>query len=80
MYLDPEPMTLEHRRRIDRWMVANGCRDHIALDPIIVRGKVAEYTAAGRRDGSGMRDHMGNPVHHYRRKRLRIRIPLSRIA
>lgn len=76
MYLNPETMTQAHRSRIDRWLKANGAGKHIALEPVIVRGKVAEFyevrsfAIRSYREGSW-------PI--LTRRRLRIRIPLNKI-
>lgn len=94
MYLNPEHMTGEQQRRIVAWLEANGCRDVIALEPIIVRGKIAEYQSAGRRlkvferrwDGKpgGLNMERVGPLEWDRKvvtrtRRLRLRIPLARI-
>ena len=76
MYLNPDRMTNVERLRIDRWMQANGCRDYILQEPIVVRGKVAEYVSAGRR---GRRPTVRGDELVTMRRRLRIRIPLSAI-
>lgn len=47
MYLHPERVDED---RVVAWLEANGCRDHIALEPITVRGNVVEYTALCRKD------------------------------
>lgn len=82
MYLDPERMDAEFRLRIVRWLEANGCRHHIAMEPLVVRGKVVEYVALCRKD---QRSILRAPIRDYAfvplgRKRLRLRIPLSEVA
>ena len=80
MYLNPNRLSIEFQQRIVRWLEANGCRYHIAMEPIIVRGKVAEYVALCRKDRvHQMRVRDGECV-PLGRKRLRIRIPLSRVS
>lgn len=88
MYLNPENMPRDHQGRIARWLEANGCRDIIALEPIIVRGKVAEYQAICRKHKTG-REWGGKPggirpTPDLMRlttttRRLRIRIPLAKV-
>lgn len=88
MYLNPENMPSDHQSRIARWLEANGCRDSIALEPIIVRGKIAEYQAICRKRKMG-REWDGKPggIHltpdceslTTTTRRLRIRIPLHKI-
>jgi len=78
MYLRPGRMGDE--ARIVRWLEANGCRHWIALEPIIIRGKVVEYTAISRKDDRSLdRQLRGCEVTNLGRKRLRLRIPLARI-
>ncbi len=38
--------------RIAAWMEANGCRDWVAVEPIVVKGRTIYYTSLGRRDGA----------------------------
>lgn len=76
MYLNPEHMSAEFEQRLVRWMEANGCRDYIALEPITIRGRVAEYASLGRKGRLVICS--GEPVTRVRR--LRLRIPLSKVA
>ncbi len=81
MYLNPDRMTSQARQRVDRWLQVNGCRHHVALDPIVVRGNVAEYVAISRRDDRSIeRQIVGGGLVELGRKRLRIRVPLSRVS
>ena len=50
MYLNPEKLNREQRIAVDRWLVANGCRHHVALEPVIIAGNWVHYRAACRRD------------------------------
>ena len=91
MYLNHGRMTIDDRLRIHRWLKSNGCRDYVALLPIVVHGNVAEYWSYGRVDAKRRNPSSVNclsperleargwelPV---RRKRLRLRIPLHRVA
>lgn len=88
MYLNPENMPSDHQSRIARWLEANGCRDSIALEPIIIRGKIAEYQAICRKHKTGRQwcDKPGGTQLTPDRerlttttRRLRIRIPLHKI-
>ena len=81
MYLNPDRMSPDFRRRIARWLEANGCRHHVALEPIIIKGGVAEYVALCRKDRKSLQrmrivDCDAVPLGV---KRLRIRIPLSAV-
>jgi hypothetical protein len=81
MYLNPARMDAGQQARIARWLEANGCRHWIALEPIIVRGNVAEYVALARKDDRSLdRQIHGNEITPLGRKRLRLRIPLRRVA
>ena len=83
MYLNPESLTHDECRRVDRWLVANGCRHEVALEPIILHGKIAEYYSICRRGhwhkvgGPGVTVSGGDPA--LIRRRLRIRVPLSAV-
>ena len=76
MFLDPEGMGVDFQLRVVSWLEANGCRDWVAMEPIVVRGRLAWYTSMGRK---------GRPIVVRgdsvvtRRKCVRIRIPLSEI-
>ena len=51
MYIDPDRLTRDQERRVDAWLVANGCRHYVSLDhPVIVKGRRAHYVALWRRD------------------------------
>ena len=89
MYLNPENMPRDYQARIARWLAANGCRDMIALEPITVRGKVAEYQAICRKHKMGRRwDNKPGGIQFTpdltrlttTTRRLRIRIPLQDVA
>lgn len=79
MYLDPDRMTPEHQGRIARWFEVNGCPHWIALEPIVVRGKVAEYTAMCRRNDTSDRQIRGDEFVPLGRRKLRLRIPLAKV-
>jgi len=55
MYLNPDRMVLEERLPIAAWLERNGCRHHIALEPIVIRGQWAYYTALCRKDAKSTR-------------------------
>ncbi|MCL2089869.1 MAG: hypothetical protein FWH11_01365 [Micrococcales bacterium] len=76
MYMNPARMSRDHQRRIVRWMVANGCTDYVALEPIVLKGKVLHYTSCGRR---GRRVAVRNGEVVTRRRQLRIRITLRKV-
>ena len=70
------------RQRIWRWLLANGCRDVVALEPVTIhytqRGKIIEYQALcrqGRLDDIRLKK--GLPVS--RRKRMWLRYELSEV-
>ena len=81
MYLNPERMDDRYQARIVDWLEANGCRDFIAIEPIVVRGQVAEYTSLGRkyRIHRDPVDWAAGRLLWAKRKRIRVRIPLSKI-
>ena len=54
MRLNPDRLTRSQTRAVDAWLVANGCRHHVAIEPITIRGRRAYYTAWGRRDPKSM--------------------------
>lgn len=79
-YFNPDHMTDVDQQRIAHWLEANGCRDWIALEPIVLRGNIAEYTAIcrkGRERHIRVRDDSFIPRG---RRRLRIRIPLAAVV
>jgi len=55
MYLDPDIMNTSERMAVAQWLESNGCRHHIALEPIIIKGQWAFYTALCRKDAKSMR-------------------------
>lgn len=89
MYFDPRGDPTEFSARIARWLDANGCRDWVALEPVILRGKVVEYQAACRKHKAD-REFDGKPggIHYNAAhddlvtttKRMRVRIPLAKVA
>ena len=77
MYLNPERMTTTERMAIDAWLVRNGCRHHIAIKPIIIKGQWAHYIALSRKDRKSLaraviRDNEIVPLGS-RRVRLRVK-------
>lgn len=43
MILNPDRMTADQQRQVADWLEANGCRDYIALENIIVAGNHVRY-------------------------------------
>jgi hypothetical protein len=81
MYLNPQHMSTADQLRIVRWLEANGCRHYIALEPIIIRGNIAEYVALARKDDRSIdRQIRAGDFVYLGHKRLRVRIPLSSVA
>lgn len=80
MYLNPDHMSYEFQGRIARWLEANGCRHYIALEPITVRGNVAEYVALCRKDRVHSMRVRDDEIVPLGRKWLRIRVPLRDVA
>lgn len=81
MYLDPTRMNSSFEQRIVRWLEANGCRHWIAVEPVIVRGSIVEYTALALKNQRSIdRQIHGDEIVPIGRKRMRIRIPLSKVA
>ena len=71
-----------NRQRVWRWLLANGCRDVVALEPVTIhytkRGKIIEYQALcrqGRLDDIKVKQ--GKPVS--KRKRMWLRYELSEV-
>ena len=71
-----------NRQRIWRWLLANGCRDVVALEPVTIhytqRGKIIEYQALcrqGRLDDIKVKQ--GWSV--TKRKRMWLRYELSEV-
>ena len=51
MRITTDRLTRDQARRVDAWLVANGCRHHVSLDhPVTVKGHRAHYVALCRRD------------------------------
>jgi len=76
------PDSKGNRQHIWRWLLANGCRDVVALEPVTIhytqRGKIIEYQALcrqGRLDD--IRVKRGLPV--TKRKRMWLRYELSEV-
>lgn len=87
MHINPDTIPRHEMQRIDRWLVANGVREHVALEPVIVKGRHVEYGAMCRRDRKPMarndwltRDKHGDLIPKVKRKRVRIRVPLAAVA
>lgn len=81
MYLNPERMDISLEQRIVRWLEANGCRHWLAREPIVLRGSIVEYTAlALKNERSIDRQIHRDEIVPLGRKRMRIRIPLSKVA
>ena len=79
VHLDADRLTREQMRAVDAWLVANGCRHHVAIEPVVVKGRRAHYTAICRRDPKSLRRlpvHDGNLAPLGRRS-VRIRVPLA---
>lgn len=79
MHLDPDRLTRDQRQAVASWLEANGCRDHIALEPVTVRGRRAWYTPLCRKDPKAIRRIPvidGVPVRS-RERSVRIRVPLA---
>ena len=54
MYLNPDRMDTAERMAVAKWLERNGCRHHIALEPIVIAGQWAFYTALCRKDAKSM--------------------------
>jgi hypothetical protein len=82
MYLNPAHMSPQFEARIVRWLESNGCRHWISREhPIIVRGAYAEYTALCRKDDKSLDRHLrGDGLILAGRKKIRLRIPLRKVA
>lgn len=77
MYLDPDIMNTNERMAVAEWLERNGCRHHIALEPIVIAGQWAFYTALCRKDAKSMarmRVRDGDLV-PLGRRRVRLRSP-----
>ena len=81
MYINPDCLTRDQARRVDAWLVANGCRHHVSLDhPVIVKGHRAHYVALCRRDQRSTRRLRVTPdgaVVPLGERSVRITVPLS---
>lgn len=82
MYIDPDWLTRDQARRVDAWLVANGCRHHVSIDhPVIVKGHRAWYTAMCRRDPKSLRRMRLTPerdnIVPLGRRSVRITVPLA---
>ena len=69
-----------NRQRIWRWLLANGCRDVVALEPVTIydtqRGKIIEYQALCRQGRlNDIKVKQGQPVST--RKRMWLRYELA---
>lgn len=79
MLLDPDKMTQAEQARVDRWLKANGAGKFIALMPIVVRGQVAEFYELREFHLNACR-RAGNDSPRLTLRRLRLRIPLHKVA
>ena len=81
MYINPDRLTRDQCRRVDAWLVANGCRHHVSIDhPVIVKGHRAHYMALCRRDKRSMRRlHLApnGEVAFLGERSVRITVPLA---
>ena len=81
MYINPDCLTRDQARRVDAWLVANGCRHHVSIDhPVIVKGHRAHYVALCRRDQRSTRRMRVTPdgaVVPLGERSVRITVPLS---
>lgn len=80
MYIDPDGLTRDQGRRVDDWLVANGCRHHVSIDhPIIIKGHRAHYVALCRRDQRSVRRLRFTPegVVPLGKRSVRITVPLA---
>ncbi len=75
--LKPDRMSLDEQQSVAAWMRRNGCRHYIALEPITIHGRWAEYTALCRDDDKSIRrmpTRDDSPV-MLGKRRVRIRYP-----
>ena len=74
-------LTRDQARRVDAWLVANGCRHHVSIDhPVIVKGHRAHYVALCRRDQRSTRRLRVTPdgaVVPLGERSVRITVPLA---
>ena len=81
MYINPDCLTRDQARRVDAWLVANGCRHHVSIDhPVIVKGHRAHYVALCRRDQRSTRRMRVTPdgaVVPLGERSVRITVPLA---
>lgn len=54
MFLDPEKLDERQRQVVDGWLVANGCRDHVALRPVVIAGSSIRFWSICRRDAKAV--------------------------
>ena len=76
MYLNPDHMTTDEQMAVAAWLDRNGCRHHIALEPIVIKGQWAHYIALSRKDHKSLmrakiRDNEMVPLG---RRRVRLRV------
>lgn len=67
VFLNPDHLTAEQMRLVDAWLVANGCRHHVAREPIRILGDRVYYTALSLRNDASLaarpvRDLTNNPI------------------
>ena len=74
-------LTRDQARRVDAWLVANGCRHHVSIDhPVIIKGHRAHYVALCRRDQRSTRRMRVTPdgaVVPLGERSVRITVPLA---
>ena len=79
VYIHPDRLTAADRQRVVRWLEANGCRDWVDLEPIIVRGGLIHYVSLGRKSPNMRRVVVRGQSVVTRARRLRLRVPLSAV-
>lgn len=81
MHISPDWLTRDQARRVDAWLVANGCRHHVSIDhPVIIKGRRAHYVALCRRDQRSTRRLRVTPegaVVPLGERSVRITVPLA---
>ena len=81
MRIATDRLTRDQARRVDVWLVANGCRHHVSIDhPVIVKGHRAHYVALCRRDQRSTRRLRVTPdgaVVPLGERSVRITVPLA---
>ncbi len=75
--LKPDRMSLDEQQSVAAWMHRNGCRHYIAIEPIIIHGRWAEYTAICRDDPKSLRRTQvrNDSIVNLGKRRVRIRHP-----